>query len=94
MSSSEPSTPAAFADLGLSAPVLVAGDFATAVDACVANDLAATTTSDAALPPAGEIYWYAVRAMNCGGAATWDASPNDQVRSRDPYIDASPNVCP
>ncbi len=79
---------------GLSAPVLVAGDFATAVDACVANDLAATTTSDAALPPAGEIYWYAVRAMNCGGAATWDASPNDQVRSRDPYIDASPNVCP
>ncbi len=79
---------------GLSEPVLPAGDFATAVDSCVANDLAATTASDASLPPAGEIYWYAVRAVNCGGAATWDASPNDQVRSRDPYINASANVCP
>jgi hypothetical protein len=70
------------------------GDFSTAVTDCLENDLTATSRDDAGTPDAGDGFWYLVRAVNCGGSATFDSGAPSQVASRDAEIQASPTACP
>ena len=70
------------------------GDFTTATDACLDDDLTDTTTDDADTPDPGDGYWYLVRATSCGGAASFDSGAPSQVASRDAGIQASPYACP
>jgi glucose/arabinose dehydrogenase/PKD repeat protein len=71
-----------------------AGDFRAAVQACVANDLAATTVDDATPTPAGGA-WYLTRGNGCGGAGTYDErGALSQWESRDAELAQSGAVCP
>jgi hypothetical protein len=71
------------------------GNFTLAVDACVANDLGATSMQDAAPPAGGSGYWYLVRPVNaCSGAGTYDSTIPPQQSSRDAEIAASTSACP
>jgi probable HAF family extracellular repeat protein len=70
------------------------GDFSAATTGCLENDLTATTRDDADTPSAGDGFWYLVRAINCGGSATFDSGAPSQVASRDAGIQASPVACP
>ena len=70
------------------------GDFSAATTDCLENDLTATSRDDADTPGAGDGFWYLVRAVNCGGSATFDSGAPSQVGSRDAEIQASPSTCP
>jgi hypothetical protein len=71
------------------------GDFTASVDACLANDASQPQGQDDATAPAGNGFWYLVRAVNaCTEPGTYDDTIPPQVGSRDSEIDASPNACP
>ena len=70
------------------------GDFATATEACLANDLAATWLADPAPPDPASAFWYLVRPVNCEGAGTYDALAPTQSESRDAEIGTSAASCP
>ena len=70
------------------------GDFSTAVNDCLEDDLTGTSRTDADTPAAGDGFWYLVRAVNSGGSATFDSGSPSQVGSRDAGIQASPSSCP
>jgi hypothetical protein len=71
------------------------GDFAGATDACLADDTAVRALDDAALPGAGDGFWYAVRGVSCGIDGSYDDPAGaGQVASRDPGIAAAPSACP
>jgi len=72
-----------------------AGNYASLVQSsCLSNDLAATTLSVGSdIPAAGDGRWYLVRAVNCGGAGTYDDGAG-LSNSRDAGINASPGACP
>jgi hypothetical protein len=70
------------------------GDFSAATTGCLDNDLTATSRDDADTPSAGDGFWYLVRAVNCGGSATFDSGAPSQVGSRDAEIAASGHACP
>ena len=69
------------------------GNFGAAVDACLANDSAALTGTDADMPPLDGAFFYILRAVNCGGG-TWDEGDAAQVAPRGPSIATSPSACP
>ncbi|HEX4826065.1 MAG TPA: hypothetical protein VFV19_17335 [Candidatus Polarisedimenticolaceae bacterium] len=71
----------------------VSGDFSSALDACVANDLAATTLDDPHVPAQDDGDWYLVRASACG-TGTYDDGSAQQAAPRDAAIAASANTCP
>lgn len=77
--------------LALLAP---AGDYSTATDECLADDLAATQLDDPDLPAPGDGFWYVVRGVNCGGEGSYDTGGAGQTGSRDAGLSASPNACP
>jgi hypothetical protein len=70
------------------------GDFSQATTDCVENDLTGTTSDDADVPDAGDGFWYLIRAVSCGGSATFDSGAPSQVGSRDAAIRASASACP
>ena len=70
------------------------GDYTTATQACLANDLAGTSFTDATVPALGGGFFYLVRGVSCGGAGTYDSGAASQVGSRDAEINASANACP
>ena len=70
------------------------GNFSTATTDCLENDLTATSRDDADTPAALDGFWYLVRAVNCGGSATFDSLAPSQIASRDAGIQASPTACP
>jgi probable HAF family extracellular repeat protein len=70
------------------------GDFSAATTGCLENDLTATSRDDADTPNAGDGFWYLVRAVNCGGSATFDSGAPSQVASRDAEFAASGHACP
>ena len=70
------------------------GDFSAATTDCVENDLTGTTRDDADVPDVGDGFWYLIRAVNCGGSATFDSGAPSQVGSRDAAIRASASACP
>lgn len=66
------------------------GDFSLATGDCLANDLSARTRSDIII----QNVWYLVRAVNCGGAGTYNSGDPGQQGSRDVEIEASGVACP
>ena len=72
----------------------IAGDFAAATDACVADDLAATSFPDAHVPEADDGDWFLVRGRSACGNGTYDDASASQAASRDAAIDASAGTCP
>lgn len=70
------------------------GDFSAATTGCLENDMGATSWDDAATLNVGDGFWYLVRAVSCGGSATFDSGAPSQVASRDVGILASPEACP
>ena len=70
------------------------GNFTTSLQACVVNDLAATSFPDATPAPVGNGFYYLVRGASCGGAGTYDEGGGSQVGSRDAEIAASASNCP
>ncbi len=79
----------------LSILAATAGSFADATESCLADDLAATSLEDDALPVEGDAFWYLVRAVDCGGPGTYDsASPGRVAGLRHPGIALSSERCP
>jgi hypothetical protein len=70
------------------------GNFTTATTNCLGNDVAATTINDLQSPAVGQGFWYALRAVSCGGGASYDSGSPKQVGSRDAEIAASGLGCP
>jgi hypothetical protein len=71
------------------------GNFTTATTNCLGNDLAGTSVNDLQGLPTGQGYWYVLRAVSCGGGASYnDSGPPDQVGPRDAGIAASGLACP
>jgi hypothetical protein len=73
------------------------GDYSSAIEACLANDLPATWLSFADSPEPGERWWFLVRAVDSSGALSYDSldyPSNGQVESRDSGILESPLSCP
>jgi hypothetical protein len=71
-----------------------AGNFTTAIDQCVGDDVQATSVPVPGSPAAGSGFFYVVRAVNCGGDGTYDEGVPSQVGQRDAEIDAAPSACP
>ena len=71
------------------------GSFAASVAECVRDDTpdAAVTLPLSHQGISSQLY-YLVRAVNCGGAATWDDLSASQAASRDAGVAASPSACP
>jgi hypothetical protein len=71
------------------------GNFTTATTNCLGNDLAGTSVNDLQGLPTGQGFWYVLRAVSCGGGASYnDSGPPDQVGPRDAGIAASGLACP
>jgi hypothetical protein len=70
------------------------GDFSAATTACLADDVATTMIDEIEAPAAGQGFWYALRAVSCGGSASYDSGSPSQVGSRDAGIAASGQACP
>jgi hypothetical protein len=70
------------------------GNFTTATTNCLSNNLAATTINDLQSPAVGQGFWYVLRAVSCGGGASYDSGSPDQIGSRDAEIAASGLACP
>jgi hypothetical protein len=70
------------------------GNFSTATTTCLSNDVAGTTVNDLQSPTVGQGFWYALRAANCGGGASYNSGSPKQVASRDAGIAASGHACP
>jgi hypothetical protein len=70
------------------------GDYSTAVSECRANDLAAVSLVDVALPAPGGAVFYLTRTQAACNSGTYDSGAASQVRSRDGGIAASAAGCP
>jgi hypothetical protein len=70
------------------------GDFTTATTGCVGNNVAGPTINDLQTVAAGQGFWFVLRAVNCGGNASYDSGSPKQVGSRDAEIAASGLGCP
>lgn len=70
------------------------GNYTTSTISCLGNNLVATTADDTAAVPAGQGFWYLVRAVSCGGSASYDSQAPKQIGSRDAEIAASGVACP
>ena len=70
------------------------GDFAMAIEACVANDAISLTLPATDIPPPGEGLFWIVRPNTLAGPQTYDTDSPGQPVSRDPGIAASGLDCP
>lgn len=70
------------------------GDFASATQACLADDLGGTSLSVTDAPATDGGFWYLVRPVNCGGHGSYDSGGPAQVRPRDGGINSSTSSCP
>jgi hypothetical protein len=71
----------------------ISGDFRAATQQCIGNRHPVTVLIDATEVAPGEGIWYLVRAINCGGDASYDTGEPTQVGARDVEIEASGNDC-
>jgi len=69
------------------------GNFTTATNTCLGDDLAGTSVLDTALPAGADGFWYLVRGVTCA-AGPYDSVDPSQVGSRDGEINASSSACP
>jgi len=70
------------------------GNFTTAVQGCLADNLAQTYWLHSGAPAPGQGTWYLVRKVTAGGPGTYDEGFPSQVGSRDAEITASGIGCP
>lgn len=70
------------------------GDFAVAIDACLANDVAVTYVYDPGTPAPGEGRFFVARPIFPSGPGSYDSDGPSQVAPRDPGINASSLACP
>ena len=70
------------------------GNFSAAATDCLENDMPFTSRDDTDTPAVGDGFYYLVRAVSCGGSATFDSGAFSQVGSRDAELQASPSICP
>jgi hypothetical protein len=70
------------------------GDFTSATQSCLADDAVFLSLVDAEAPPAGEGWWYLMRAAGCTGADTYETGVPSQVGTRDPEVALAPARCP
>ena len=70
------------------------GDFTRATVGCVAGDVASSPVDASPDPPAGEAFWYLVRAHGGVAGTTYDAGDPGQGGTCDAQIDAAPGSCP
>jgi hypothetical protein len=70
------------------------GDFSSAVDACLANDLPSTRVGESEVPAPGDGWWFLARPLFPAGPGSYDGEGPGQVGSRDPELAASPLACP
>ncbi len=71
-----------------------AGDFTSATNVCMGDEIPGTSTLEQATPAPGEAWWYLVRGSNCAGNGTYDSGVPGQQGSRDSEIDAAGGACP
>jgi hypothetical protein len=69
------------------------GDFTAATTACLASDTASSPAGASDNPPAGEAFWYLVRARGGVAGTTYDSGDPGQGGTCDARIDASPDAC-
>jgi N-acetylneuraminic acid mutarotase len=71
------------------------GNFTTATQSCLADNLAATSLEVAdGTPATGDGRWYLARAVGCGAQGTYNSSAPNQVGLRDAEIEAAAASCP
>jgi hypothetical protein len=70
------------------------GNFTSATQQCLANDVAGSTISFTANPSVGNAWWILVRGSNCLAKGSYDEVGAGQVGLRDAEIAASPAACP
>lgn len=70
-----------------------AGDFTDSVEACIAENHTSNGLHFPESPPAGNAFWFLVRAVNCGGSGTYDSAGSMQLGSRDDEINTSLVSC-
>jgi N-acetylneuraminic acid mutarotase len=70
------------------------GNFASAMQSCLANDQAATSALDAGTPPLNGGFWYLIRGLNCGGVGSYSDTGGVPTDTRDTGIAASVSACP
>lgn len=70
------------------------GDFAAAVESCLAPSAPGTAVDLGSDPAPGAAWWYLARARNCAGTASWDTAGAGQAAPRDAALAASPASCP
>ena len=71
-----------------------AGDFTSAVGACLANDLPSTHVGESEVPAVGDGWWFLARPLFPAGPGSYDGEGPGQVGSRDAELAASPLACP
>ncbi len=70
------------------------GDFAVAIDACLANDVAVTYVYAPGAPSTGAGRFFVARPIFPSGPGSYDSDGPSQVAPRDPGINASSLACP
>ncbi len=70
------------------------GNYTVSTQACFGDNVPAAPLDDPAGVSPGAGVWYLVRAVNCGGAGSYDSNSPSQVGSRDAEIQASAGHCP
>ena len=79
----------------LTALLMAGGSYSAATTSCAANDVTVAHIDDAEDPdPGGYGFWYLIRAANCTGVGSYDASDPTQAAPRDAGIAASGHACP
>lgn len=68
------------------------GDFSVSIDGCWADNF--PITGDGYFADGSPNLFMLVRAVNCGGAGSYDGGAGSQIDSRDPEIVASTATCP
>jgi hypothetical protein len=71
-----------------------AGDFSSSLLGCLENDDLDTTASDAAMPAAGQGFFYLPRAKAACKSGTYNSGESSQQGDRDTEVAASPLACP
>jgi hypothetical protein len=70
------------------------GDFGTATEECLADNLTATSMDYFVDPDPDQGFWFLVRAVGTTGNGTYDTGEPGQQAPRDAGIDSSPHSCP
>ena len=70
------------------------GDFTAATAGCLGSDIASSPVRESSGPPAGEAFWYLVRARGGVAGTTYDSGDPGKDGTCDAQIDAAQGACP